>query len=57
MEMIKPSNVMWNENEEEKRHNKMNASIYCNRKRREKKVVTRDQEENQTEDRVLFTDT
>jgi hypothetical protein len=48
---------MWNENEEEKRHNKMNASIYCNRKRREKKVVTRDQEENQTEDRVLFTDT
>ncbi len=38
-----------------KGQNKMNASRYCKTKR--KKEVTRDEEEKQTEDRALFTDT
>ncbi len=55
--MIKPSRENERKNEKKKSHNKMNASRYCKDKEKTKKGVTRDEEEKQTEDRALFTDT
>ncbi len=53
--MIKPSLVYVRRRRRRTGHNKMNASRYC--KTKKKKVLTRDEEEKQTEDRALFTDT